>query len=60
MSLKDYEDLIRDHHMLKDVSQDELKTIDWFYYYDHAFSPYEAAKQIRTIFAGTKKIKAYI
>ena len=60
MSLKDYEDLVRDHRLLKDVSTEELDQIDFFYYYDHAFSPYEAAKQIRTIFAGTKKIKAYI
>ena len=60
MSLKDYEDLVRDHHLLEDVTASELNTVDFFYYYDHAFSPYEAAKQIRMLFAGTKKIKAYV
>jgi hypothetical protein len=60
MSLKDYEDLVRDHRLLGDVTPKELDSIDFFYYYDRAFSPYEAAKQIRTIFAGAKKINAYI
>lgn len=59
MSLKDYEDLVREQKILSDISDIALDKVDFFQYYDRGFTPHEAAKHIRMVLAGTKEVAIY-